>query len=130
MKPISQLKIYRSASTPAKVISTMLATIDKNPKRLLRGPRFSANPSNGKLIDAENASERSAVAACGNGLIDCIARGGRRGSVAVATRDLLDSVKNDLFPELQSHVTVSDQKGARAYRKVLKAALAELNPKA
>jgi hypothetical protein len=126
MKPISQLKIYRSATSPAQVISTMLATIN-NPKRLLRGPRFSAKPSNGKLIEAENVSERSAVAACGNGLIDCIAKGGRRGSVAVATRDLLDSVKNNLFPQLQSHVTVSDQKGVRAYRKVLKAALAELN---
>lgn len=126
MKPISQLTIYRSAKTPEQVIKTMLVTIN-NPKRLLRGPRFSANPSNGKLISADNVSERKAVAACGNGLIDLIAKGGRRGSVATATRDLLDSVKNNFFPELQSHVTVSDQKGRRAYTKVLKAALAELS---
>lgn len=126
MQPISKLKIYRSAKTPAQVIETMLVTLDKSPKRLLRGPRFSAAPSTGKLIEAENVSERAAVAACGNGLIDLIARGGRKGTVAEQTREVLNIAKEGLFPDLKSHVTVSDQKGLRAYRRVLKSALADL----
>ena len=126
MKPLSQLKIYRTAKTPEQVITTMLKVIDANPKRLLRGPRFSDKPSSGKLIEAENVSERSAVSACGNGLIDIIAKGGRNGTVAVDTRNVLDEAAGSIYPNDQSHVTSSDQRGLRAYRKVLKTALANL----
>jgi hypothetical protein len=126
MKPLSSLKIYRSAKTPAQVITTMLVTLDKNSKRLLRGPRFSANPGSGRKIEAENVSEKTAVSACGNGLIDVIARGGRNGNVAADTRNVLNEAQQSLFPSLKSHVTVSDTLGLKAYRKVLKTALANL----
>jgi hypothetical protein len=126
MKPLSNLKIYRSAKTPAQVISTVLSLTSTNPKRLLRGPRFSAKPSTGKLIEADNVSEKRAVSACGNGLIDIIARGGRNGNVAADTRNVLNEAQQSLFPSLKSHVTVSDSLGLKAYRKVLKTALANL----
>ncbi len=126
MKPLSQLKIYRTAKTPEQVITTMLKVIDANPKRLLRGPRFSDKPSSGRLVEAENVTERSAVSACGNGLIDVIAKGGRSGQVAQDTRNVLDEAKNEVYPADQSHVTSSDQRGRRAYRKVLVKALANL----
>ena len=125
MKPISQLAIYRSARNIEETLQGFLS-LTQNPKRHLRGPRFSAKPGNGKLIEAQNASYKSAVCGCANGLIDLIARGGRRGNVASATRQILNDKAFQMHFDVDSFATVSDKKGLKAIRRVVKLALQDL----
>lgn len=130
MKPISTLKIYQTGRTPAQVLTNILA-ITKNPKRHLRGPRYGLEPGSGRIQMKNNAgTAKTAVCGCGNGLIDMLSRGGRKGNVAYETRQLLDDTAFGMYAygEIQSHATVSDQKGLKAWLRVVRKALKNVTP--
>jgi hypothetical protein len=100
--------------------------LTNNPKRHLRGPRFSDQPGTGKRIEADNVSERKAVCGCANGLIDLVSKGGRYGSVARSTRELLNDVAFQKRTDINSFATISDNEGLRAFRSVATKALKDL----
>ncbi len=129
MKPIRTLKIFQAGTTPKEVLTNIL-TLTENPKRHLRGPRYGLRPGTGKIQTTNReGTVATAVCGCGNGLIDMLSQGGREGELAHEARDLLNETTNELFGygEFKSHATVSDTKGLKAWRRVVKTTLDNLN---
>lgn len=124
MKPISTLKIYKTGRTPAQVLTNIL-TVTKNPKRHLRGPRYGLEPASGRIQMKNNAgTDKTAVCGCGNGLIDMLSRGGRKSNVAYETRQLLDDTAHEMYGwDFQSHASISDGRGLKAWLRVVRKAL-------
>jgi hypothetical protein len=128
VKPIRTLKVYQAGTNPKQVLTNIL-TVTENAKRHLRGPRFGLRPGTGKIQTTnKEGTPETAICACANGLIDVLAKGGRKGAVARETRSLLNETTHELHGyDMKSHATVSDKLGLKAFRKVVKITLDNLS---
>jgi hypothetical protein len=132
VKPIRTLKIFQAGKTPQQVLTNILL-LTENTKRHLRGPRYGLRPGTGKIQTTnKDGTPETAICGCGNGLIDMLSKGGRKGAVARETRQLLNATVNSIFNmeekgvSIRSHATVSDHLGLKAWRRAVKTTLDKL----
>jgi hypothetical protein len=128
MKPISELKIFRSASTAPEMIKAVLRLF-ANPKRHIRGPTFGDTPGNGRASQGTGYPDHlCAVSACAMGALDLVCT--EHGDQRVYASEVLGEAADAIYPGAGGYIGVADGRGLKAFRRVAKRALADLRANA